>query len=348
MTVLLAGVGAYLLSGGYDRWQTSRSLGQVCHGVLPQSEIKKLMPASALLGTNDRMSEGKRGWLDGCSVEDDGKPRSTVEVSIGWTADAGMPLSALGRMYPSEYEGLVAPIGHGWSGAVATIGSVWHASTVLRCEDARKSLLISVKWYLGKHGQSAGLGSKSTDLARVATETARRADSQWDCRGRPGNFVKSISPAKAPDGNLPLLADSAGSCRPAASLAPMLEQYGIRRALEVPFDNAPVEDCYLLDTEKRPVYRISAYYGPYARDLLGTSASARQSEEAGSDDRSGYAWASAECSNFFGTARFTSRAVRNADGTPAAPRDAGLQRQLVSAFAKDAARRHGCTGLHVP
>ncbi|UQI47563.1 hypothetical protein M1P56_26080 [Streptomyces sp. HU2014] len=345
LTVLLACTGAYLWLGGYSHWQDKKSLDRACQGILPQSELKSLM-SSDLRGTDERMFEVGTEWLDGCTVEAREGRHGTTQLGIGWSDQVGMPLSALGRIEFAGENGAATPIGHGWTGSMTRSGSAGNASVLLECKGLDRNLLVTVRSYRGKFSETSSISQGFGSLAKVATRTAQKAAAKWDCDAPLGRPVGSVTPPVKMTRDLPSLSRASGSCRSMTSLIAALSQRKIRETLDTPEGNSLIEDCYLLDAEGHAIYRLSAYYGPYARDLLRTRAWPNP-DPAGIEQKSGYAWASSQCRNFFGTARFTSGIVENSDKA-AAPVDPGLQRELLDAFAKDSAKRHGCSGTELP
>ncbi|MGA5131733.1 hypothetical protein ACPCTO_18190 [Streptomyces olivoreticuli] len=341
--ILLAGTGGYLYFGGYADQQDERSMERICHGIVPRSELKTLMKSSDLHGTDDRMPEGKAGWLDGCTVEGQGDGVGTTQFSIGQGSKAGMTLSALGRTEFAGYDGTAVPIGGGWQGAMTRKGPVANASVLLECGGADKSLLVSVRSYPGrKQDDQQSASQRYGALAALTTRTAQAAATAWSCHARTAAPTRSTPPPVTSWPGPTALGQAAGSCRPFASLASTLAQRDIQKAVETPTGSSPIEDCYLLDSKERAVYRLSAYYGPYARDLLSTHG---WPSSTGNGKNSDYAWATYHCPDFFGTARFTSGIVYDAQGEASAPSDPDLQQQLLMEFAKGSADRHGCRPL---
>ncbi|MCD9145942.1 hypothetical protein [Streptomyces albireticuli] len=345
LMVLLTGTGAYLWLGGYSHWQDKKSLARACQGILPRDELESLM-SNDLRGTDERMFEVGSGWLDGCTVEAREGRDGTTQFGIGWSDQVSMPLSALGRIEFAGENGAATPIGHGWTGSMTRSGSAGNASVLLECKGLNKNLLVTARSYRGKFSENSSISQGFGSLAKVATRTAQKAAAKWDCDAPLGRSVDSVTPPAKMARDLPSLAQASGSCRSMTSLTAALSQRKVRKSLDTPEGNSLVEDCYLLDADGNAVYRLSAYYGPYARDLLSTRAWPNPGP-AGIEQKSGYAWASSQCRNFFGTARFTSGIVENSDKA-AAPADPGLQRELLAAFVKDSAERHGCSGTELP
>ncbi|MEV6674188.1 hypothetical protein [Streptomyces sp. NPDC051162] len=350
LAALLVATGGYLYFGGYDRLQDDRSLDRACHSILPRSELKTLMKSNELRATDERMFEHDSGWFDGCSVEARDNRRATAQFSIGWGGQAGMLLSALSRNRFGDYEGVAVPIGGGWKGTMTRSGSTINATVTMECQvgSPHKNLLVSVRSYRGtKDDAPSDQGKRFGAMAELATQAAQKAAIAWSCKAQTGTPTHSASPSEVSWPSPVSLQQSIGSCRPLASLAPALTRHGIQKAVETPSGDSLIEDCYLLDSKDRPVYRISAYYGLYARDLLSTEGWP-PSSSAGKDPKSGDAWASSDCSNSLGTARFTSGVVSGTQGEVPTSADPNLSAELLTSFVKDAAQRHGCTNLSLP
>ncbi|MHA7961820.1 hypothetical protein ACX9I7_29165 [Streptomyces sp. L500] len=347
--MLFVGAGAYLYFGGYTDWQTSRSLKGACQGILPRGDLTRLLSSDDLRGTKERIPEAKAGWLDGCAVEAQGKGGGTAEFSVGWADEVGQPLSALGRRDFAGFNGVAAPLGGGWPGTLSGYGSVVDLSTLLRCRAKNKSLLVSARWYRGSTESPSNDVKAYRALAAATTRTALRAAERWGCEAAqaPDPAQTPAQPPR-PDRDASDLSQAVGACRPLTALAPKLAEHGVHMAVETPASDSLIEDCYLLDGKRSPIYRLSAYYGPYARDLVSTHGWGGAHGRAGAEERSDFAWATADCASFFGTARFTSAVVYRSDASAATAADIDLQRQLVSAFAKDAASRHHCSSLETP
>ncbi|MFF7729583.1 hypothetical protein [Streptomyces sp. NPDC008001] len=345
LTIALACAGAFFAFGGYSHWQAEKLLTQTCQGILPRGELESLMMSDDLHGTSERMIEGNAGWLDGCSVKAQEGKKGTTQFGIGWSGQAGMPLSALGRVNFAGDGGTATPIGNGWTGSMTWSGGHGDASVLLACQGMDKSLLVSVRSYRGLIEDEVDQGFGA--LAKVSTLAAQNAAHKWGCNAQMGDPVHSATAPLKRVRKLPPLHQATGSCRAMIPFASALSSKGIRKVIDTPLDNSLIEDCNLLDAEGNSVYRFSAYYGPYARDLLSTQALPTPSP-AGLDQNSGAAWASTQCHNFFGTARFTSGLVYDSAGKASASVDADLQRELLAAFVKGSAERHGCSDVQLP
>ncbi|MFC5725014.1 hypothetical protein ACFP1Z_33220 [Streptomyces gamaensis] len=345
ITLLVAGAAAFLATGGYTQWQDQRSLDNACRGLLPQSALKTLMGTDRLHEANDKSVKSRTsiGWLDSCSIE--ARSGGSTDFSIAWGENAGLALSILNRHDSGPDPGIAVPIGHGWSGTMKWDRESAESSVILACPTTGKSLLVSVN-SLKTHG-AFDTPTRFGALAQVAIETATAAANKLRCSAQLGSPVRAIDlPLEVRRHPIPL-SQAQGSCRMLRSLEPALMDQGVRGVVETPINNSLVEDCSLTNTEGEPLYHLTAYYGPYARDVPNTRAWA-ETEPAGINEKAGIAWATAECARFFGPARFTSGILYRSTGERSAPANPELQRQLVRAFSGDAVERHGCSETSQP
>lgn len=104
---------------------------------------------------------------------------------------------------------------------------------------------------------------------------------------------------------------------------------------------APIEDCFIVDKEDQPVFRLAAYYGPFVQKGR-ADVSARGdmfTPPAGGSD--GLYWTSTACPKQGGTAFYSVETLRSGDVgfTKPAPTS---ERSALARFAERSARAHGC------
>lgn len=349
VALLVVAAGCFLAFGGYDYWQDQKSLDRACRGILPQSEIKALMGTDSLRATDEPLSESTTEWLGVCSVESKEKGGGITRFRIGEAGKVGGAQQALGLTDLSESLN-PAPIGNGWSGVLNSSLPAGYASVVLQCRGTDKDLLVSAMSYPGSKRSDLLKTSKgSGSLARMVTEAATQAATEWGCDAPLGKRIESVTPPIAYWRNPVPLQKPQGTCRPLSSMLPELRASGAREFYETPVDNAPIEDCVVIGPSDKRIYHLAAFYGPYARYLREDSGVQLYRSRAGITRNAGAAWGYAECKNFLGAARFTITTERDEKGNRVDTKgDPDLPAKLLTAFAEDATKRHGCSNLVTP
>ncbi|KNB51469.1 hypothetical protein [Streptomyces caatingaensis] len=340
---LAVAAGSFFAFGGSESREDGRSLADACQGALSKSDL------AALLGS-DRLHAGQRtdaargaGWVDRCVVQARGGASGVVELNIGWADEAQGALSRLGRSGSSQDAVNAVPIGHGWSGTVVAGGPTADAAVLLPCRGIAKSLLVSAS--AASLGKDAPFRDPKTvgTLARLVTGTAERAAGKLECEAVPGTSLQTLAPPPLGGDDAVPLDRAQGTCR---ALRGTGSGSG-RAVLETAADDGPIEDCFITDGHGKRLYHLGAYYGPYARDL-GADPPGEQklTSPSGTDGKTGDSWATAGCRAFFGKARFTLTSARGENASDQDERRA--QREMLTAFARDAVKRHGCTDLALP
>ncbi|GAA2095609.1 hypothetical protein [Actinomadura alba] len=320
--------GYFYFSGGYDSWRTDRALAEGCDGLLPVDEVRALFPKTAL--------DTDKSRFDGefCGVRKMHGGLYTMDLNVTVQRTPGKARSVY-------WEAL--PLGHGWTGsfyvddAKDDVAADEHGAEtdndryewasvamLLNCSDAPDDgLFIVVEAKVeGTFRDSA----TRTRLAAVATETAKRAAGQRNCKAKTGGPVTKV--AMPPAGSKGL--DQAdGTC---AGLLDDAEarRFGVSTAREAAAEPAPHEQCVLGDSRHSDRYTLNAFYGP----LTGAPAVDLA--------REGYYTAGAKCPGALGNAVY---AIEPDDQTKrAASRpEHQLLRAALGSFAEQSAKRHTCS-----
>ncbi|MGW2368032.1 hypothetical protein ACWCZ5_20915 [Streptomyces sp. NPDC001667] len=344
----IAGTMLYTL-GPYDAWRDGKSLDDTCQGLLPKNDLRSLMGVNHLRGGDSTTSRTAGSQKLTCSVVSPGKSGGVTEFSVGWGRKTDGSLEAIGRSGFDDQEMNAVPIGGGWVGVITSNDHTGSVSTVSQCQGSAKQLTVNVTSHPAQREDSFNTPQGFGSLARVATETMMNAAKKWGCDAKAGTPVSAVTPPlKYWDTPSPVH-DSSGTCRPISPLASEISGAGEKRTIGTPTDNGLIEECIILGAKQKPLYRLAAFYEPYSLELRDGSGVRFNDSPAGINPKTGSAWASAECKNLFGAARFTFTTERGPDGVKANESDApDLPAKLLTAFAKDAAQRHACSDLSLP
>ncbi|MFF7653686.1 hypothetical protein ACFZCY_28315 [Streptomyces sp. NPDC007983] len=333
-----------------------RALDEACGGALAADEVRAVLGDSGVEVTSS--TEGTFGGDGGtslavrCEVTAEDKGRVDVTISGAPRPRAeygtGEPYTAL-----PAHDTLPVPLGHGWSGLLATDNARQGdpgdgkatAAVLLDCARGGRSLLITVRTALG--GATLDDPATRPSFVRTATATARRADDRWDCGARLGRPVRSVGLPVNKDEYEPLLG-ATGTC----ATVPTAARSAVSTARETARARAPREICALGARDGSPRYRLDAYYGPYAEDARaqytrndgeGVTPAEKPSGRLG---RSAY-WAGADCPHGAPRALYLIRAD-DADGDARARPDLGYERAALKAFAARSTEDHGCAAPVTP
>ncbi|MEV6671551.1 hypothetical protein [Streptomyces sp. NPDC051162] len=343
----IAGTALYTL-GPYDAWRDGKSLDEACQGLLPKNDLRSLMGVNHLRGGDSTINRGPGAQIT-CSVVSPGKSGGITKFSINWGGKTGGSLEAIGRSDFDDQGTNAVPIGGGWAGVITSNDHTGSVSTVSQCRGSTKNLTVNVSSYPAQRQDSFNTPRGIGSLARVATETMMNAAKKWGCDAKAGIPVESVTPPLKYWDSPSSVRKSSGTCRPISPLASEISGVEEKRTIGTPAGKGLIEDCLILDAKQKPLYRLAAFYEPYSLELHDGSGVRFNDSPAGNDQKTGSAWASAECKDFFGTARFTFTTERGPDGVKANESDApDLPTKLLKAFAKDAAQRHACSGLSLP
>ncbi|MBZ4320582.1 hypothetical protein [Streptomyces huiliensis] len=346
VALLAAAAGAFFAFGGYERLEDSRSMKQACQGALSKKDLSAFLDRDRLHAEKRTDAARGLGWVDRCVVLPRGGKTGVVDVDIGWADKTRDVLSRLGRPGPAAFAFTAVPIGNGWSGAVLPNAANTDATVLLPCRGTDRTLMVNVTGFRLNSDTEVFRDPKALGtLARLTTGTAERAARKLGCEAAPGAPVKTLSPPPLGDEGAIPLNQAAGTCRALKPAADAFAVSGGHTVEETAADDGPVEDCIVSDRRGGRLYRLGAFYGPYAREVLAQQKTASLS---GTDGRSIGSWATAECRGFFGQAGFTLTSERGSHASARTPAVRRAQQAMLAAFARDAVRRHGCSDLTLP
>lgn len=222
------------------------------------------------------------------------------------------------------------PIGFGWNGSFAVTDRP-EAGVLVDCASLPgNGLLVLTEARQDIDELSDG---QVLQVARFATESARRAAERFGCEGSLGQRPTTVDRSRW---RTRPAAHAEGTCR--GVLAPRdAARLGVVEVSEMPVGGALTEECSVKLPTKGHHVRLTAYYGPSAR------------QETYLDDRypgsvKGAFMRSHPCKGALGTAYFkfeefprpgTEKGVRSSVGREDTQR-------LLTAFATASAARHGC------
>ncbi|MFJ2343017.1 hypothetical protein [Streptomyces antimycoticus] len=351
-----------------------RALDGACDGVLPVGEVRTVLGEDAALDVTNR-TEGafgdKAAKSGGRTAKSGGKRANNLSVRCRIAAEgtghiavtiAGSPRPRAEYGYGELYAAVPAshtlpvPLGNGWSGLFATdtarLGDAEDgtATTAVLLDCARRgdSLLITVETAL--RGATTTLDDPAVrpDFVRTATATAEAANDHWGCGARLGTPVRTVGLPVNEDEYEPLLG-AKGTC----AAVPTASRSAVSTARETARDRAPRESCVLGTRDGSPLYRLEAYYGPYAEDARSQYTRDYDYENvtpaekpAGRLGQSAY-WAGATCPRGAESALYLIRAA-DADGETRRRPDLAYERAALAAFAAASATHHGCAAPSLP
>ncbi|MFI9627309.1 hypothetical protein [Streptomyces sp. NPDC052042] len=222
-----------------------------------------------------------------------------------------------------------APIGHGWNGSFALQGGP-EAAVLVDCAPlAGKGLLVLTRTPKFTDELSA---AQVTQVARLATETARRAAERFGCEGELGERPTTV---ERPTSTTRPVADATGTCRGVVSrdTAKVLRATVVR---EGSAGHALTEECEVERSEHGDLV-LTAFYGP-------SSEQERYLDRRYPGSVKGARTRSHPCPGALGTAYFKLTPPKGADGepTPVDTPTADAMTDVLEAFATASGTRHGC------
>ncbi|GDY56748.1 hypothetical protein SVIO_073710 [Streptomyces violaceusniger] len=259
-----------------------RALAGACDGVLPVGEVRSVLGDDTDLDVTNR-TEGFFGEKAAKKEKDGAERVNSLSVHCRITAEdtghiavsiAGAPRPRAEYGYDGLYTAVPArhtlpvPLGHGWSGLFATDSArlddaedgTATTSVLLDCARRGDSLLITVETAL-RGAATLDDPAVRPDFVRTATATAEAANDHWGCGARLGKPVRTVGLPVNEDEYEPLLG-AKGTC----AAVPTASRSAVSTARETARDRAPREACVLGTRDGSPLYRLEAYYGPYAED----------------------------------------------------------------------------------
>ncbi|MEU5595983.1 hypothetical protein [Streptomyces sp. NPDC020298] len=327
-----------LLAGGYAwywNFAPSARVGRACDGMLPVDDTLAMSGKHARLGgqaglklatwhyePSSDVSE-PAGLSVACQV-------NGVEVHIEPSAGSISPFGVY--TFQQGDDVLPIPLGNGWSGFLVAEpeGSVG-VSVVLDCTNWKPSRGSGILVTADADTDSASPSARAR-LARIATETARKAAGKLGCTAEPGSTVSKVDSRST---TARKNADRAeGTCAGTRSQS---------RVRETAARTAPVEFCVLGDE-----LRLMASYGPFTNTAETRHDGAYGGFDKPSGLRGGTAWGTATCTGAQGMGLYTvsppEGSGRRFDSQPLTPREWQDLRQ----FARRSAARHHCSSPVLP
>ncbi|MFI0865263.1 hypothetical protein ACH4RA_34260 [Streptomyces smyrnaeus] len=307
------------------------------------------------------------GEIKSFRVDDDGLPRSSglpvecgarakdrsryVTFSVGSSAFSSQVLDQ--TLHDNLFIGdISSPLGAKWPGTF-TLESpgIAHATVMLECGSGQQDyLLLNIKSLFSDtdtdFSESKG---ERLRLAQAAASMSKEADKRWNCGAQLGKELRK-APADPLRSHREPLSEATGTCRSMRQLAPAAKKWGITRAIgTAAVEEAPTQDCLLVNDEGKKVYRLSTLSGPLAQGYRFSSGVLGEvNGKAGrSEQSSGWAWASAKCPEGQPSALFTAASMRNGDEDRLEVSPA-FERDLLKAFGSDMAALHGCEKPTLP
>ncbi|WP_371665383.1 MULTISPECIES: hypothetical protein [unclassified Streptomyces] len=328
LSLCVGGLLLVLVAGGlaWSAWSKGgdgEDLADRCQGSLAVEEARQFFDGARLKARGHTADWGGHDaqWCSVWAQGDDSGPVLKLRVwprasyrSSGTAADAS-----------------ATPIGHGWTGSFVS-GYSPGAAVLVDCKAmAGAGLLVTAETSRKTEDLSA---RQLLQVARVATETARRAAGRAECEGvlgeRPGTVDRAEWTTR-PVGRATGTCGGVVTGREAARLR-------VTDVTEKPAGRALTEQC-AMGRGKSGLFSMTGYYGPSAQ------------EEMYLDNKypgtvKGAYTRTVECGGAIGTAYFKlerakGKAADGAVGTDGASDPAALKRILES-YATASGERHGC------
>lgn len=320
--VVLALVAGGTIWGFGFKWDDSGDeLGDSCRDSLAVGEARQFFPG-AELEARTQTDEWVGHEIERCFVQGRGGTDGPVlRLQI-------RPAAAY-RVSGAAENASATPIGHGWNGSFAVRGRP-EAGVLVDCASLPgKGLLVLTEATADVDELSDG---QVLQVARLATESARRAADRFSCEGALGQRPTQVDRT---EWQYRPVAQASGTCRGVATS--QATRLRITSVSEKPAGRALTESCSL----KRGTaghFSLTAYYGPSAEQEMYLDGRYPGSVK-------GAYMRSHACQGALGTAYFKLvRSPKSEDGKQdgQARDDSPEARELLAAFAAASGNRHGC------
>lgn len=346
--LLLVGGGTFYVTGGYDSWRDNDALADSCGGVVAKDRIRSALHSEHIEARKGGASLAGEDALADCSVTSRGGGGS-LAVSVNWGSKTERAASSVSHLFLTDSGSAAVPVGQGWPGVMVVNDGDLFGAVELECSDRPgESLVVSTRTKVGFSGADGGERER-VDFAGVVTSTAAAASEKFGCSASNGQPVSRISPD--PVHHPVPLAEAKGTCAPLAALAPEAQRHGASSAVEAPADpHAPVEDCLVTDSQGHTLYRFSALYGSFAKEVRHRTQAFPVTGDSGFEAAAHHGFGSAQCPGGSEKSLYTIAATRQSahDGLTVKDPDTDFERAALKAFAKQSAKTHGCNGLRLP
>jgi len=328
LSLYVGGLVLALVAGGltwtlWFRDADGESLGDRCQGSLAVDEAREFF-YGARLKASGHTADWYGHEAHWCSVraDDDGSgPLLRLRIS---------PRAAY-RGSEAAADASATPIGYGWTGSFAGRRSP-AAAVLVDCRPmAGSGLLVTVD----TTAKSDDLTPRQMlQLARVATETARRAAGHAKCEGALGERPEAVDRT---DWRTRPVDQAMGTCRSVLT-GREAARLRVTDVSEKPAGRALTEQCAMSRGELS-LFHMDAYYGPSAEEEMYLDGKYPGTVQ-------GVRTRTLACGGAIGTAYFTlqraqDKAADGAAGTRESLDSATLDRILTS-YATVSGKRHGC------
>ncbi|MEU6114976.1 hypothetical protein ABZ840_10675 [Streptomyces sp. NPDC047117] len=333
--VLLAGV--LYFTGTLQKWRDDSDLSSACKGAVDEDGVRAAL-GSGTVSVDDGTAPGE-GALASCSMAARGGSAS-MEVEARWSSRNGGVATSLGRTSLATHTAEVTPLGS-WPGVLTSEEGMARASVTLQCRN-KDGEGLAVNARMARPGDTTEDSAARTAFARATVGIAEKAADVFGCDYRPAGAVPRLpaAPSTAPVA----LSAADGTCAAIEPLAASAEKRGLPRAWETEASGkAPIEDCVLASPDgKRPGYRLSAYYGSYARSFAEIPEVKSVLKDAEYRSKSAPPVAHAQCPNSPERALYTVSEIVSGGSSPVKNPSRAFETEALTAFAKQSAKQHGC------
>jgi hypothetical protein len=313
--VIVAAGGVVYASGAYDSWRDGRALDDACKGLVSAAEARETLGM-------DRVS-GKAIGGPGCRVYDPGTTNTELVIMMQRGQDAASIRTNSAKILTTDREQALVPVSNGWPALVSSGTTAKpYATAYLPCgRNADDDIVLSMS--VTNANASADPQKRRDGMAVMVTRALKQASKDQGC-ALPGTKKVTAAPFAGVFDELKKSGAATGTCQGVNSASYEAQ----------PDPAAPIEQCFLAASNGEPTFRMAAYYGPYTNaprrnpfrspdDYVGTDGS-----------NEGKSWTTASCPT--GTALYTFEPLTSHAKAGAS------ERQALSTFAAQSAKRHGC------
>ncbi|MGA5423740.1 hypothetical protein [Streptomyces lavendulocolor] len=295
-----------------------------CRGALAVEEARTFF-GGAELDFDGNTAEWVGHETEHCAAWARGQGPSGVQLSLN------IRPAAAHRTSGAAENASATPIGFGWNGSFA-VRDQPEAAVLVDCAPLPgKGLLVLAH---ARQDIEELSDAQVLQVARFATESARRAAEHFGCEGAVGRRPSTVDLTewkKRP------AARAAGTCRGVVN-SPDAARLRLTTASEKPAGRALTEECSLtLATGDHHHIRLTAYYGPSAQQEMHLDRRYPGSVK-------GAVMRSHDCKGGLGTAYFKFAEFPGPDAAKGVRSSVGGEdaHRLLTAFAAASGARHGC------
>ncbi|MBZ4014788.1 hypothetical protein CCS38_03300 [Streptomyces purpurogeneiscleroticus] len=343
MGVLALLAGVLYFTGTLQKWRDDSDLSRACKGAVDEDGVRAALGSGAV-SAKDGTASGE-GTLTSCSMTARGGSAS-MAVEARWSSRNSAVATSLGRTSLATHTAEATPLGS-WPGVLTSDEGMARASVTLQCRN-KDGEGLAVNSRLARPGGSTEDAAARTAFARATIGIAEKAADVFGCDYRPAGDIQRL-PA-APSTDPVALSTAGGTCAALKPLAASAQKRGLPRAWETEATGkAPIEDCVLASPDgKRPGYRLSAYYGSYARSFAEIPEVKSVLRDAEYRSKSAPPVAHAQCPGSPERALYTVSEIVSGGSSPVKHPDRAFETDALTAFAKQSAKQHGCVAPATP